>query len=116
MAVIALLVAVMVVLMVVMDVLMAVMDVLMTVMDALTTVTGVLMTVTGVLMTVTGVLMAVIRCHHGNTRNIPAYFLYKWFSGFTLFNQECAIPAIFVFLTRLKWSTGPNRAHCFYTF
>jgi hypothetical protein len=50
-----------------------------------------------------------------NTRNIAVYFLYKWFSGFTLFNQEWAIPAIFVFLTRLKWSTGPNRAHCFFT-
>jgi hypothetical protein len=59
--------AVIAVLMAVMVVLMVVMDVLMTVMDALTTVTG-------VLMTVTGVLMAVIRCHHGNTRNIAAYF------------------------------------------
>lgn len=68
MAVIAVFMAVMVVLMVAMDVLMAVMDVLMTAMDAFTTVTGVFMTV--------------IRCHHGNARNIPAYFLYKWFSGF----------------------------------
>jgi hypothetical protein len=31
-------------------------------------------------------------------------------------NLECAIPVIFVFLARLKWSTGPNRVHCFLTF
>ena len=30
--------------------------------------------------------------------------------------HHCGIPAIFVFLARLKWSTGPNRAHCFFTF
>jgi hypothetical protein len=33
-----------------------------------------------------------------------------------VFNLECAITAIFVFLARLKWSTGPNQEHCFFTF
>ena len=71
--------------MAVMDVLMDVMDVLMNVMDVLMDVMDVLMDVMDVLMAVMGVLMTVIRCHHGNTRNIPAYFFYKWFSGFREF-------------------------------
>jgi hypothetical protein len=85
---------------------MDVMDVLMDVMDVLMDVMDVLMDVMDVLMDVMDVLMTVIRCHHGNTRNIPAYFFTnclvvsekkKLFIPYSLMLKICSIVATICF-------------------